>query len=52
MTYRSAVGLRPGPSVEGAIMVDLMWLSFALGLTLLGLIYVRLLGSGDTEQQP
>ncbi len=28
-------------------MVDLTWLSFVLGLTLLGLIYVRLLGNGE-----
>jgi hypothetical protein len=33
-------------------MIDLIWLSFVLGLTILGLIYVRLLGSGDEEKQP
>jgi hypothetical protein len=31
------------------MMIDLMWLSFVLGLTVLGLIYVRLLGVGDEE---
>ena len=31
-------------------MIDLTWLSFVLGLTMLGLIYVRLLG--DREQHP
>ena len=33
-------------------MIDLTWLSFVLGLTILGLIYVRLLGNGDQEQLP
>lgn len=32
-------------------MIDLMWLSFVLGLTILSLIYVRLLGTDDQEQQ-
>jgi hypothetical protein len=33
-------------------MIDLTWLSFVLGLTILGLVYVRLLGSGDREKHP
>lgn len=33
-------------------MIDLIWLSFVLGLTVLGLVYVRLLGSGDRENHP
>jgi hypothetical protein len=33
-------------------VIDLTWLSFVLGLTILGLIYVRLLGNGDREKQP
>ena len=33
-------------------MIDLIWLSFVLGLTILGLVYVRLLGNGDLERQP
>lgn len=32
-------------------MLDLIWLSFALGLTILGLIYVRVLGTGDQEHK-
>jgi hypothetical protein len=32
-------------------MIDLTWLSFVLGLTILGLIYVRLLGTGDEEKR-
>ena len=31
-------------------MIDLTWLSFVFGLTILGLIYVRILGNG--ERQP
>lgn len=30
-------------------MIDLKWLGVVLGLTILGLIYVRLLGAGDEE---
>ena len=30
-------------------MIDLTWLSFVLGLTILGLIYVRLLGDSGRE---
>ena len=30
-------------------MIDLKWLGFVLGLTILSLIYVRLLGAGDEE---
>ena len=30
-------------------MIDLTWLSIVLGLTILGLIYVRLLGDGNKE---
>lgn len=33
-------------------MIDLIWLSFVIGLTILALIYVRLLGNGDRERQP
>jgi len=33
-------------------VIDLTWLSFVLGLTVLGLIYVRLLGSGEQEKRP
>lgn len=33
-------------------MIDLTWLSFVLGLTILGLIYVRLLGIGEQEKRP
>jgi hypothetical protein len=33
-------------------MIDLIWLSFVLGLTILGLIYVRVLGTGNGEKQP
>jgi hypothetical protein len=33
-------------------VTDLIWLSFVLSLTILGLIYVRLLGSGDEEPLP
>jgi hypothetical protein len=33
-------------------MIDLIWLSFVLGLTILGLIYVRILGTGNGEEQP
>jgi hypothetical protein len=33
-------------------MIDLTWLAYVLGLTILGLIYVRLLGSSDQEKQP
>jgi hypothetical protein len=33
-------------------MIDLTWLAFVLGLTVLGLIYVRLLGNGEREKQP
>ena len=32
-------------------MIDLTWLLFVLGLTILGLIYVRLLGTGQQEGQ-
>lgn len=32
-------------------MIDLTWLSFVLGLTILGLIYVRVLGAGDQERK-
>lgn len=31
------------------IVVDLTWLAIVLGLTFLGLIYVRLLGTGNGE---
>jgi hypothetical protein len=30
-------------------VTDLIWLAIALGLTILGLIYVRLLGTGNGE---
>jgi hypothetical protein len=30
-------------------MIDVTWLSYVLGLTILGLIYVRLLGNGREE---
>ena len=33
-------------------MIDLTWLSFVLGLTILGLIYVRILGDGNRERHP
>ncbi len=33
-------------------MIDLTWLAFVLGLTILGLIYVRLLGNGEREKRP
>jgi hypothetical protein len=33
-------------------MIDLIWLSFVLGLTILGLIYVRLLGTGNGGRHP
>jgi len=33
-------------------MIDLIWLACVFGLTALGLIYVRLLGSVDQEKQP
>ena len=32
-------------------MIDLIWLSFVLGLTIFGLIYVRLLGCGNQEER-
>jgi hypothetical protein len=32
-------------------MIDLTWLSFVLGLTILGLIYVRLLGNAKEEHK-
>lgn len=32
-------------------MIDLTWLSVVLGLTVLGLIYVRVLGAGDEEHK-
>lgn len=32
-------------------MIDLTWLLYVLGLTILGLIYVRLLGTGEQESQ-
>ncbi len=32
-------------------MIDLTWLSVVLGLTVLGLIYVRVLGVGDEEHK-
>ena len=31
-------------------MIDLTWLSIVLGLTVLSLIYVRLLGNGNEER--
>ena len=33
-------------------MIDLTWLAYVLGLTILGLIYVWLLGTGNGERQP
>ena len=33
-------------------MIDLTWLAYVLGLTILGLIYVRLLSTGNGERQP
>jgi hypothetical protein len=33
-------------------VIDLTWLAFVLGLTMLGLIYVRLLGNGEQEKRP
>ena len=33
-------------------MIDLIWLAFVLGLTILGLIYVRLLGNSEQEKRP
>ena len=33
-------------------MIDLTWLLFVLGLTILGLIYVRVLGTGNGEKHP
>ena len=33
-------------------MIDLTWLAYVLGLTILGLIYVRLLGDGEQEKRP
>ena len=33
-------------------MIDLTWLAYVLGLTILALIYVRLLGTGNGERQP
>jgi hypothetical protein len=33
-------------------VIDLTWLAFVLGLTILGLIYVRLLGNGEQEKRP
>lgn len=33
-------------------MIDLTWLAYVLGLTILGLIYVRLLGTGNEERKP
>ena len=33
-------------------MIDLTWLAYVLGLTILGLIYVRLLGTDEQEQKP
>lgn len=32
-------------------MTDLTWLAIVLGLTILGLIYVRLLGNGREENR-
>lgn len=32
-------------------MIDLTWLAFVLGLTILGLIYIRLLRTGNGERQ-
>jgi hypothetical protein len=33
-------------------VIDLTWLACVLGLTILALIYVRLLGSGEQEKRP
>jgi hypothetical protein len=33
-------------------VTDLTWLSLVFGLTILGLIYVRLLGNGDRAKLP
>jgi hypothetical protein len=33
-------------------VIDLTWLALVLGLTILGLIYIRLLGNGEQEKQP
>lgn len=33
-------------------MSDLTWLALVLGLTILGLVYVRLLGNGEQEKRP
>jgi len=33
-------------------VIDLTWLTFVLGLTILGLIYVRLLGGANGERHP
>ena len=33
-------------------MIDLIWLSIVLGLTVLGLVYVRVLGNGNGKQRP
>jgi hypothetical protein len=33
-------------------VIDLTWLAFVLGLTILGLIYVHLLGNGEQEKRP
>jgi hypothetical protein len=30
-------------------VIDLTWLAIVLGLTILGLVYVRLLGDGNQE---
>jgi hypothetical protein len=31
-------------------MIDLAWLAYVVGLTILGLIYVRLLGTSEEER--
>lgn len=33
-------------------MIDLTWLAYVFGLTILGLVYVRLLGTGNGERHP
>ncbi len=33
-------------------MIDLTWLTFVLGLTILGLIYVRLLSTDEQDKRP
>jgi len=33
-------------------MIDLTWLSIVVGLTVLSLVYVRVLGLGKEEQRP